>query len=619
MKKIYITVGLLMMLQGYSQTKETKKADDLAAGYQYTKAIGEYLKLADANKADAYVYKQLADSYYTIFNMDEAAKWYAKATEQNQDAETYYRYATALKTQGRYKEANKQMDKFGMLAPNDERAADHKANPDYIPALSSKNKLFDADAISINSKDKSDFGGVLGNDNVFYFVSSRDASGKKDIANQNYIDIYQSVRNENGVLSEPVAVSGLNTKFHDGPITVSEDGNTAYFATDGRTNEFKKGRKYKLSQQGLFKAVKVNGKWTNIQPLPMNSIEYSVGSPSLSKDGKTLYFASNMPGGLGDTDIWKVSINDDGTYGQPVNPGAAVNTSGKENFPFITDGNVLYFASIGRQGFGGFDVFKADLNTGKEAVNLGKPVNSEKDDFSFSYNTQKNVGYFASNRGGNDDIYVAVPVCGVQAIAVVKDKKTGTVLQGAKVAILDAKQNIIETKLSNAKGEVSYDVDCDVAYVFQVDKSGYAPGLFPVAKTKQGEVRIQADISPDEVLITETHVVLNDINFEYNKSNITKEGAHELDRLVKVLNENPAMVIFVKSHTDSKGSETYNKKLSEQRAQSTVQYILSKGVDAKRISGKGYGESDPKVKCGDNCTGEQDVLNRRSEFLIVKK
>jgi len=619
MKKIYITVGLLIALQGYSQSNATKKADAFAESYQYTKAIDEYLKLLDKKEADTYVYTQLADSYFTIFNMDEAAKWYAKATEKNADAETYYKYATALKAQGKYQEANKQMDKFAALMPNDERAKEHKANPNYIPALAGKSKLFDSAATDVNSKDKSDFGAVLTNDNTLYFVSSRSASSKKDMAGQSFIDVYKSTRNENGTFSEPVVVSELNTAYHDGPIAISADGNTIFFASDGRNKDFKKGKKYKISQQGLYKAVKVNGKFTNIQPLPFNSVDYSVGSPSLSADGKTLYFASNMPGGLGDTDIWKVTVNADGTYGTPQNAGVTVNTPGKENFPFVVDNNVLYFSSLSRQGFGGFDIFKADLNKGTEAVNLGKPVNSEKDDFSFSFNSAKNVGFYSSNRAGTDDIYTATPVCGIEAIAVVKDKNTGAILSDAKVVILDAKQNVIAAKQSNAKGEVSYDVDCDTEYTFLVEKSGYDAAQFTVAKTKKGQVKVDALLVPEEVTVTDTQVVLKDITFEYNKSNITREGARELDKLVKVLNNRPAMVLLVKAHTDTKGSDAYNKKLSEQRAQSTVQYVISKGINASRITGKGYGESEPKINCGDNCTAEQDAQNRRSEFLIVKK
>lgn len=621
MKKIYITAGLLLTLMtSYGQNKNTEKADKLFQSYQYVGAVEEYLKLAQNKKGDGYVYKQLADSYYNVFDMEQASKWYAKAVETKQDAETYYRYSQTLRTLGKYPEANKQMDKFASMAPSDQRAKDHKANPDYIPSLSSKDKLFDVYDTKINSKDQADFGAVLANDNTLYFVSSRNTGKKTDKwIDQPYLDIYESTRSEDGKLSEPKAVGDLNTAFHDGPITISADGNTIYFARDSHSEgSFEKDKKnnVKVGQQGIYKATKVNGDWTNIQALPINSTKYSVGNPSLSKDGKTLYFASNMPGGFGETDIWKISIENNG-YGKPQNLGNKINTSGRETFPCIADDNVLYFASSGRQGFGGLDIFKIDLTANDEVINLGKPVNTEKDDFSFSLNLTKNVGYFSSNRSGKDNIYLAVPVCGVEAVAVVKNKKTGKVLADAKVSILDSKRNVIATKQSNASGEVSYKVECDTEYILQASKDDFDPATANVAKTKSGKATINLELDPVEVVITDKEVLLHPIYFEYNKSNITAQGANELDKLVKVLHKNPEMKIFVKAHTDTKGSADYNLKLSDQRAQATVQYVISKGINKDRISGKGFGFTELKVNCKE-CTEDQDAQNRRSEFLIVK-
>lgn len=621
MKKIYITAGLLLTLMtSYGQNKNTEKADKLFQSYQYVGAVEEYLKLAQNKKGDGYVYKQLADSYYNVFDMEQASKWYTKAVETKQDAETYYRYSQTLRTLGKYPEANKQMDKFASMAPSDQRAKDHKANPDYIPSLSSKDKLFDVYDTKINSKDQADFGAVLANDNTLYFVSSRNTGKKTDKwIDQPYLDIYESTRSEDGKLSEPKAVGDLNTAFHDGPITISADGNTIYFARDSHSEgSFEKDKKnnVKVGQQGIYKATKVNGDWTNIQALPINSTKYSVGNPSLSKDGKTLYFASNMPGGFGETDIWKISIENNG-YGKPQNLGNKINTSGRETFPCIADDNVLYFASSGRQGFGGLDIFKIDLTANDEVINLGKPVNTEKDDFSFSLNLTKNVGYFSSNRSGKDNIYLAVPVCGVEAVAVVKNKKTGKVLADAKVSILDSKRNVIATKQSNASGEVSYKVECDTEYILQASKDDFDPATANVAKTKSGKATINLELDPVEVVITDKEVLLHPIYFEYNKSNITAQGANELDKLVKVLHKNPEMKIFVKAHTDTKGSADYNLKLSDQRAQATVQYVISKGINKDRISGKGFGFTELKVNCKE-CTEDQDAQNRRSEFLIVK-
>jgi outer membrane protein OmpA-like peptidoglycan-associated protein/tetratricopeptide (TPR) repeat protein len=621
MKTNYITFGLLLLLTaGYGQNKYTEKADQLFETYQYVDAIDEYLRLADGKNANEYVYKQLADSYYNVFDNENASKWYAKAITGKADAETYFRYAQTLKALGKYKDANKQMDTFAKMMPNDARAKEHKANPDYIPSLLDS-KLFDITETTINSKGQSDFGAVLANDNTLYFVSTRNASNKTDKwNNQPYLDIYQSTRNGN-VLSEPTPVKELNTAFHDGPVTVSQDGNTMFFARDGLSEgQYEKNKKSntKVGQQGLYKATRTNGQWGNIEALPFNSTSYSVTNPSLSKDGKTLYFASNMPGGIGESDIWKVSVEANG-YGKPQNLGDNINTAGKENFPFITDDNVLYFGSAGRQGYGGYDVYRVALNTTDAVQNLGKPVNSEKDDFSFSFNKKANVGYFSTNRNGSDAIYTAIPVCTAQAIVKVTNGKTGAPLANASVAILDFKDNVIATKQTDSEGRVNYEIACKMGYNLLVTAANYEKGTFSVKSVISGDSFVDAALTPVEVVITDTEVVLKNVYFEFNKSNITAQGAGELDKLVKVMKDNPTMVIFVKSHTDSKGSAAYNLKLSEQRAQATVQYIISRGIAKDRISGKGFGSSELKVNCGKACTEEQHAQNRRSEFLIVKK
>ena len=254
-----------------------------------------------------------------------------------------------------------------------------------------------------------------------------------------------------------------------------------------------------------------------------------------------------------------------------------------------------------------------------EVKNVGKPVNSEKDDFAFSYSVQHKTGFFSSNRGGQDDIFMAIPVCGVQLNTTAKNAKTGELLTGASVAILDEKNNVIETKYTTADGFVGYAIDCDKPYTLQVSKDGFVSKTIAVDKTPEGGIKpIEAALDPIDVIVTETEVILNDIFFEYNKSNITKSGAFELDKLVQVMKNSPEMVIMVKSHTDSRGTDSFNMNLSERRAKSTVQYVISKGIAKERISGKGFGESEPKVQCTD-CTEEEHAKNRRSEFIIVKK
>ena len=623
MKKVYISLLSLVVFGTATltaQNKDTQKADKHFNRFEYVDATAEYLKLVDKGKADGYVHKQLADAYFNTFNPAEATKWYAKATETDQSAETYYRYAQMLKAQGKYEEANKQMQKFAAKAPNDQRAKDFKANPNYLPSLVDKQKKFDIKPLEINS-DKSDFGALLHGSNL-YFTSARNAARKNYGWNDEpYLDIYQATYNVDGTITNPTAVAELNTKWHDGPSTLSADGNTIYFSTESYNDgEFEKEKAIntKKSQVIIYKATKTGDKWGNITSLPFNSKEYSTGNPSLSKDGKTLYFTSNMPGSIGGTDIWKVAVNADGGFGTPENLGTNVNTEGDESFPFISEDNkTLYFASNGRQGFGGYDVFAYDM--AGAAVNMAKPINSEKDDFAFTFNPDKNIGFVSSNRAGVDNIYLATPVCGVEVVTVVTDVKTGAILSGAKVSILDDKKNVIASEMSNEKGEVTYNVECNKAYAIQASKDGYEGSSFPVAASKGGTQKVAAALSPIDVIVTPTEIVLKPIYFEYDKSNITQEGAFELDKLVQVLKNNSAMVILAKSHTDNRGSDQYNMSLSDRRAQSTVQYILSKGISKDQISGKGMGESEPKVDCKEACSEEDHATNRRSEFLIVKK
>ncbi|RAR72839.1 OmpA family protein [Flavobacterium aciduliphilum] len=620
MKNLYIALFFgAVSTSMVAQNKDTKSADKLFNRFEYVSAVKEYMKLVDNGKADTYVYKQLADSYYNMFNATEAIKWYAKATDKSQDAESFYRYAQMLKATGKYEQANKQMQKFASLVPNDQRAKAFLENPNYIPKILEKTAKFEVKATSLSS-DKSDFGAVL-YDKTVYFSSARNGARKNySWTNEPYLDIYKSILGDNGIYSEPIPVTELNTKFHDGTITISEDGNTCYFSTESfkdKAFEKVKASNSKFSQIYLYKANKSGETWTNIKMLPFNSKEYSCANPSLSRDGKTLYFSSNRPGSIGGNDIWKVEITKDG-YGEPVNLGSKVNSEGNENFPFISDdGTTLFYASSGKPGLGGLDIFQIDLAKDTDAVNMGKPINTEKDDFAFTFNKKSNSGFLSSNRNGNDDIFLVTPICGVDVNVVVTNAKTGEILSNAKVAIVDEKKNVIATQTSNEKGEVSFRVECDKVYSIQATKDGFEGNIFAVAKSKGPSLNVPAPLQPIDVIVTPTEIVLNPIFFEYDKSNITQQGAFELDKLVQVMKNNEKLVIFAKSHTDKRGSDKYNLALSERRAQATVQYIISKGIPASRISGKGFGESELKVQC-EPCTDEQHAQNRRSEFLIVK-
>ena len=623
MKKIYIILILVLASSLISaQNKDTQIADKLFKKFEFISAAESYLKLVASNNADGYVYSQLGDCYFNIYNTKEAAKCYAKAIAKKQDSELYYRYAQMLKANGNYAESNKQMQKFSEMQPNDSRSKIFNENPNYVPVLLDQRKSFDVKSIDINS-DKSDFGALL-MDNTIYFTSARNSNSKiYSWTKEPFLDIYKANLNEDGTISNILLIKEINSKYHDGSVSISRDGSTMYFTSDSfRENSFEKDKasKLKLGRNNIFSAKFVNGKWDEITSLPFNSKDYSTGNPSISKDGKTLYFSSNMPGSIGGVDIWKVAISETGSYGTPENLGKSVNTEGNESFPFITSDNVLYFSSDAKQGLGAMDVYKIDLTKNSEAKNLGKPVNSEKDDFAFTINENKNIGFVASNRNGNDDIFKLIPVCNYEVNAIVTNANSGEILAEANVSILDDKSNIISTIKSNNKGEVSFTVDCEKTFTIQAIKDGFEGNSFAViaSNKKGGSIKIDAVLKPISEIITEKEVKLNPIFFEYNNSNITQQGAFELDKLVQIMKNNEKLIIFVKSHTDNRGTDEFNLLLSDKRAKSTIQYVISNGIDPNRISGKGFGETEPKVDCKENCTEEAHEQNRRSEFLIVK-
>ncbi|MBR9758371.1 MAG: OmpA family protein [Algicola sp.] len=624
--KIFITLILMSSLSVTAQNKDTREADKYFSEYAFVEAIDAYNKLVEKGKADSYVYAQLAEANYNIFNTEEAEKWYAKALEGtgDQDAETIYKYAQMLRANGKYDAANTWMAKFAKMAPKDDRAKAFVSNPDYVSGILNAKQAYEVSELGINS-DVTDFGGTI-QDGVLYFSSARN-NARRDYGwnEEPFLDVYQvDMSMADGEVSEPVKVSGdINTRYHEGLVSFSPDGNTMYFSresffegvyeksTDSRT---------KISYLYLYKATKQGEQWGNVQLLPFNGEDYSVKNASVSKDGKTLYFASDMSGGVGQYDIYKVAINDDGSYGTVENLGDKVNTAGQEMFPFSSDNGTLYFSSTGHLGLGGLDVFYVDAS-GK-VQNMGSPVNSKSDDLAFSINEDSGEGFVSSNRSGgqgSDDIYAVkrLKPCNVDLTVVVVDADTNNPISGADVTIADATGRVVSTGKANSNGEVSYTLPCGETLEIAAKYEQYESNKVTFGGSEKEQDIFQVNLKPIDKIIVKDRVVLNPIFFEFDKANITSQGAFELDKLVAVMKKYPDMVISAESHTDSRGSKRYNEQLSERRAQSTVQYVISKGIEASRISGVGKGENEPKVDCGSNCTEEQHQDNRRSEFIIV--
>ncbi|WP_225037184.1 OmpA family protein [Winogradskyella sp. SM1960] len=629
--KNFNTLLLITLMSGFcltAQNNDTKKADKHFDRYEFVKAIDDYNKLVEKGKADSYVYGQLAESYYNIFNTVQAERWYAKTLETSNDPEMVYKYSQMLKANGKYEASNKQMDKFATMRPADNRATAYRANPDYLPKILDQGKKFNLQNADYNSE-QSDFGGTM-NEGHLYITSGRNDSRKNYGWNdQPFLDIYTVVKNSDGSSKEAILVNNkINTKYHEGLVSFSPDGETMYFS---RESYFEKDYQKdsissaRFSQLYLFKATKLGDDWDTVESLAINSENYSVKNPSVSADGKTIYFASNMPGGFGSFDIYKAPINTDGTLGDPVNMGQKVNTEAQEMFPYISSNNTLYFSSTGHLGLGGLDVFYTKEIDGKMTTvrNAGLPINSNADDFAFIIDEENGQGLVSSNRPGgkgSDDIYEFTklkPLCDVLVIATILDDKTREPIVGATVALFDTKGNKVVSKISNTEGLAEFMIECDQDTELEVAMDGFDSKKVLIKGSNEEENNVQINLEPIEKLILAETIDLAPIYFDFDKSNITTQAAFELDKLVQIMNKYPEMKINAISHTDSRGPESYNTELSDRRAKTTVQYIISKGISEARISGEGKGETAAKVDCSAGCTKAQHAENRRSEFIIV--
>jgi len=629
--KNYRILLLITLMSGFyltAQNKDTKKADKQFAQYEFVKAIESYNKLVDKGEADAYVYAQLAESYYNIFNTEAAERWYAKALETSDKPEMVYKYSQMLKANGKYEASNVQMEKFASMRPSDHRAAAFRKNPNYLPKILEQGKKFNVQNADFNSE-QSDFGGIM-NDGKLYITSGRNDSRKTYGWNdQPFLDIYTITKNTDDTFQEAELVNNkINTKYHEGLVSFSPDGKTMYFSRESfYEKDFQKDSlsNRKFSQLYLFKATKLGTDWDTVETLSVNSENYSVKNPAVSADGKTLYFASDMPGGFGGFDIYKAPINNDGTLGEAVNLGQKVNTEGQEMFPYVSSNNTLYFSSTGHLGLGGLDVFYTKEIDGKMAPirNLGIPINSNGDDFAFTIDEDKDEGFVSSNRDGgkgSDDVYSfkkLQPLCDVLITTTVLDDKTREPLSGASVSLFDAEGNKVVSKTTNAEGVVEFIVECEEDTELEVVMDGFDSKKVQVKGTNEEENNVQISLDPIEKLIAAETIDLAPIFFEFDQSNITAQAAFELDKLVQIMTKYPEMVIKATSHTDNRGPDSYNNALSERRAKTIVQYVISKGIDEARISGEGKGETEPKVNCATGCTKEQHAENRRSEFIIV--
>lgn len=649
---IVLLAFLLNIFLVDAQEVKIKKADKDYEQFAYVDAIKTYEKVAEKGYKSVEVFQKLANAYYFQSQFEDAHKWYTELFAMNQevDAEYYFRYAQTLKSVGDYKKADQIMQKFYQKSGTDNRAKIGKTQMDYLAEIKKNSGRYTIENAGINSE-YSDYGTSFYK-NQLVFASARDTGGvfqkKHSWTNQSYTNLYSAKVSDNGNLETPEKFSkSTNSKFHEATPVFTQDGNTMYFTR----NNFNKGKKGRNSDKTillkLYKATREGDKWVNVTELPFNSNEYSVAHPALSPDEKTLYFASNMPGALGDkkqSDIFKVSINADGSYGTPENLGDKINTEGRETFPFITQDNELYFASDGHPGLGGLDVFVTQLKedgTVGSIKNVGAPVNTNQDDFAFLIDTKSKIGFVSSNRKednlGYDDIYKfteLMPIakdCEQLLSGVVVDLDSQKPIANARVVLYDASETILKEVTSDAQGKYDFGmVECDTQLKIRAEKPTYNTNEITVhipnesgsTDSKIALELTEKPLKPGDDLRGALGIDI--IYFDLDKSNIRKDAAVELAKIVEVMKQYPTMEIDVRSHTDCRQTEKYNMALSNRRAKSTIAWMVKNGIQANRLTGRGYGESQLVNDCGceptnkSDCSEEQHQRNRRSEFIIVK-
>ena len=642
-KSIYIVALTLVVSMGYAQKEKIRQASKAYDNLSYLKTSEILLEVAENGYTSEDLLEKLANSFYFNNNMEQAAKWFGELMEENEniDPEYYFRYAQALKSIENYTESDKWMKKFADSDRSDLRGRAFSSRVDYLAKIDEASREFDVHNLELNTA-VSDFG-TTQYKNQLIFASSRGNGKKYGWNDQPFLDLFSAEKEADGTYKHIKTLNGeINTKFHESTVAFTPDDAVMYFT---RNNYFKK--KYKSSEDGvnrlkIFKAtLNDDGKWGSIESIPFNSNDYSVAHPTINEQGTKMYFASDMPGTIGASDIFEVDINSDGSLGEPVNLGASVNTEGQETFPFINSEGDLFLSSNGFSGLGGLDVFvikdfetKRALNQPMALENVGRPINSPMDDFGYYENLRTNEGFFTSNRTGgkgDDDIYsFSIPQCAQVLEGVVKDKETLELLAGAIVTLYDEKGNELLQVVTGEDASYKFEnIACEIEFLVRADKLAYTSNeqRFTTPNKKQ-KLDIELLLERDEVVLEPCADLaklldIPIIYFDFDKFDIRGDAELELQKVLVVLNKYPTITLDIRSHTDCKGAASYNERLSNNRAKATRQYLIDKGIAPERLTAKGYGESQLINNCGCElpsdleCSEEEQQLNRRSEFIVT--
>lgn len=635
-------------LKGVERTSYVEKLINKANGYfdkMWYSEASELYDLALKKNAAGFskdLLQRAGDAHYFNSNMEKAHFWYSKLFDAYKDDVSdsdYFRYAHTLKGTGRYNRAKRILRIFNEKNITSEG---QQSKRKYAKQLAEE-MMENIEIKNLNANSKySDFSPMFHNENQLVFASAKDSAflntRRYKWNDQPFLDLYVGEVGEKkeNLRNVKKFSKKVNSKYHEAAVTFTPDNKTIFFTRNNYGKKLKRA-KNGISHLKLYRSDLVGNEWTEPVELPFNSEEYSTGHPAMSPDGKKLFFVSDMPGGFGGTDIYVVNVLENSKYSEPKNLGKGVNTGKREMFPFVTD-NKLFFSSDRELGIGGLDIYQSGYSddTFEVSVNMGQPINSNRDDFSYIADESGLNGYFASNRKGgkgDDDIYAfkESPVEeeeieeNTNIVGVVKELITGEAMSNASVTLLDADKNVIKEVQSDDQGRFVFeDMPRNSAYTITTKTDEFQEDIKSITAGDEDMVSVDVSLKRlDEMIISDNGVKMlktDNIYFNFDGYSIREDAKTELDKLVQIWDQYPNMVIKIESHTDASGSKAYNRLLSDKRAKATKKYLLSRGIDESKIySAVGYGEQYPINDCKDGvrCQKTKHQQNRRSEFIIV--
>lgn len=619
-----LIAGALLLGLGSCTNYHIRQGNNYYEHLGYSEAIPHY-ETVYRKTNDTEIELKLADSYFKVSKLDSAESIYKRAVDRgSRSPKLYFNYGKVLMTNGKHKMAADYFKRYLQVHNNDLVAKMLLTSCNSVLERYRDTTLFELKPI-LEDHFVNAFSIVEYQNGAVFAADKEVFTGRKTAAwtGNSYLDLYTMKKDVEGNWMTPELLQGdINGQFHEGPATFSKDGNTVYFT---RSNYYKK--KMVINEEDennlkIFKATLIDGKWKNLEDFPYNSDDHSVGHPTLSDDGKTMYFVSDMPGGLGGTDIYKTSY-ENGTWTKPENLGSQVNTEGNEMFPYFHSDGTLYFSSDAHNSMGGLDVFITYYNGTRwvKPENLNYPLNSIKDDFGFSINSDNKSGFVSSSRTKTDKMYSFEknpPTFNLYGIA--REKGTQIPVPGVIVEVTNAKTGEVVSMVSDAKGNFKLKLAPESKYLLYCTKFGCFSRTDNIST--EG-LKYSEDFFADfevEPIVIDKPIVLENIYYDFDKWNIRPDAAVELDKLVRILKDNPNIDIEMGSHTDSRGSDQYNLVLSDKRAHAAVQYLISKGIEPKRLTYRGYGETVHVNQCKNDvqCSEEEHQKNRRTEFKVKK-